>query len=177
MPQTLSRNCLGSSNSNSSSSKVATLLLLASCSSLVAAGGGSREGRCSGSGYMSVGWSGMSRDKCIERAAEVHKDTSQCSFLSYSSSSQPQQQSQFCFCFKDCSELAYPSKEVWETMNPEEAKATSDSSVSATVVIAAIAAFAGLLVVTTAVVVCYIRHHRRIRAATSLRDASGVDGA
>mmetsp|Transcript_32992 Transcript_32992/g.94894 ORF Transcript_32992/g.94894 Transcript_32992/m.94894 type:complete len:149 (+) Transcript_32992:205-651(+) len=78
-----------------------------------------------------------------------------------------------CLCFKDCSELTYPSKEVWETMNPEEAKATSDSSVSATVVIAAIAAFAGLLVVTTAVVVCYIRHHRRIRAATSLRDTTG----
>mmetsp|Transcript_14889 Transcript_14889/g.37458 ORF Transcript_14889/g.37458 Transcript_14889/m.37458 type:complete len:170 (-) Transcript_14889:331-840(-) len=169
MPQTLSRNCLGSSNSNSSSSKVATLLLLASCSSLVAAGGGSREGRCSGSGYMSVGWPGMSRDKCIERAAEVHKDTSQCSFLSYSSSSQPQQQSQFCLCFKDCSELTNPSAEVWQTVNPEEAK------MSITVVASAMAAAVGLVVTT--VVVCCIRHHRRIRAATSLRDASGVDGA
>mmetsp|Transcript_14890 Transcript_14890/g.37461 ORF Transcript_14890/g.37461 Transcript_14890/m.37461 type:complete len:302 (-) Transcript_14890:35-940(-) len=136
MPQTLSRNCLGSSNSNSSSSKVATLLLLASCSSLVAAGGGSREGRCSGSGYMSVGWPGMSRDKCIERAAEVQKDTSQCSFLSYSSSLQPQQQSQFCLCVKDCSELTHPTAEVWETVNPKEAKAASDNSGSATIVIA-----------------------------------------
>mmetsp|Transcript_32991 Transcript_32991/g.94892 ORF Transcript_32991/g.94892 Transcript_32991/m.94892 type:complete len:93 (+) Transcript_32991:74-352(+) len=92
MPQTLSRTCLGSSNS-SSCSKVATLLLLASCSSLVAAGGASREGRCSGSGYMSVGCPGMSKETCIERAIEVQKDTSQCPFFSYSSSSQPQQQS------------------------------------------------------------------------------------
>mmetsp|Transcript_109196 Transcript_109196/g.348573 ORF Transcript_109196/g.348573 Transcript_109196/m.348573 type:complete len:135 (+) Transcript_109196:475-879(+) len=114
---------------------------------------------------MSVGCPGMSKETCIERAIEVQKDTSQCPFFSYSSSSQPQQQSQFCLCFKECSELTNPSAEVWETVNPEEAKR------SITVVAFAIAAAVGIVVTT--VFVCCILRHRRIRAATSLRDTTG----
>mmetsp|Transcript_12525 Transcript_12525/g.35160 ORF Transcript_12525/g.35160 Transcript_12525/m.35160 type:complete len:141 (+) Transcript_12525:186-608(+) len=70
-----------------------------------------------------------------------------------------------CLCFKDCSELTNPSAEVWETVNPEEAKR------SITVVAFAIAAAVGIVVTT--VVVCFILRHRRIRAATSLRDTTG----
>lgn len=79
--------------------------------------GAPREGLCEGHGYMSLGWPGMSEDRCVRRAAEVIHG---CSFVSYSASPGPQASSNFCRCFSGCAgDLRHPAGEVWETREVE----------------------------------------------------------
>jgi len=78
---------------------------------------GARDGLCPSTGYQSIGWPGMSKDKCVARAEEVHRDGAGCSLLSYSSSSGPQSSSNFCRCFSSCGgDLIHPAGEQWETL-------------------------------------------------------------
>jgi len=83
---------------------------------------GQRTGRCHGSGYMNLAWSGMSKSKCLERAFEVNKapgPAGQCGYVSYSGSAGPQQRTDFCRCHaqSDCGDpLDQPEGEMWETL-------------------------------------------------------------
>merc|ERR1719191_2618576 len=69
---------------------------------------------------MSVGWSGMSKDRCLERAYEVNQGpgpSGSCGHVSYSASSGPQQRTDFCQCHGSCdmAQLEQPAGEQWET--------------------------------------------------------------
>lgn len=85
----------------------------------VAVAGQKRNGRCGDTGYMNIGWSGMSKAKCLERAYEVNGGagpSGQCGHVSYSASSGPQGQSNFCRCHGSCDgALEQPAGEQWET--------------------------------------------------------------
>eukprot|EP00443_Scrippsiella_acuminata_P009624 CAMPEP_0115256150 /NCGR_PEP_ID=MMETSP0270-20121206/46094_1 /TAXON_ID=71861 /ORGANISM="Scrippsiella trochoidea, Strain CCMP3099" /LENGTH=262 /DNA_ID=CAMNT_0002671787 /DNA_START=80 /DNA_END=868 /DNA_ORIENTATION=+ len=76
-----------------------------------------RDGLCPGTGYMNLGWSGMTKDKCLERASEVHRGNAGCSVVSYSPSDGPQGSTNFCRCFSGCDgDLQHPAGEQWETI-------------------------------------------------------------
>mmetsp|Transcript_140943 Transcript_140943/g.438150 ORF Transcript_140943/g.438150 Transcript_140943/m.438150 type:complete len:259 (-) Transcript_140943:211-987(-) len=97
------------------------LCLLAAAS----AGPGVREGVCPGTGYENIGSSGMSKEKCLERAAEVHREGAGCSFVSYSPSSGPHFGSNFCRCFSSCEgSLARLPGEQWETRSVSSSETT-----------------------------------------------------
>jgi len=77
------------------------------------------KGRCPSKGYMSVGWGGMTKQRCFERAYEVNQGpgpSGNCGHVSYSASAAPQQSNQFCQCHSSCEKpLEQPSNEDWET--------------------------------------------------------------
>eukprot|EP00401_Gymnodinium_catenatum_P082711 CAMPEP_0117583968 /NCGR_PEP_ID=MMETSP0784-20121206/67324_1 /TAXON_ID=39447 /ORGANISM="" /LENGTH=137 /DNA_ID=CAMNT_0005384743 /DNA_START=96 /DNA_END=509 /DNA_ORIENTATION=+ len=104
------------------------LLALCALASTQTIAAEARQGLCPGTNYQNIGWGGMSRSRCIERAAEVERDSGSCSFVSYSESSTPQSQGNFCRCFRSCEDpLEQPTGEVWETNKPSEAKDANGS--------------------------------------------------
>lgn len=118
-----------------------------------------RQGRCKSSSYQNIGWGGMSKDACVNRAAEVEKDSNQCKFVSYSDSAGPQRQTNFCRCYIDCSVVEIPAGEHWVTMNPA---GMSQGDHVATWLISCLAIVGGILAL--AVCGCGFAISRRRRA-------------
>eukprot|EP00929_Paragymnodinium_shiwhaense_P101226 TRINITY_DN6415_c0_g1_i1.p1 TRINITY_DN6415_c0_g1~~TRINITY_DN6415_c0_g1_i1.p1 ORF type:complete len:216 (+),score=26.91 TRINITY_DN6415_c0_g1_i1:86-649(+) len=73
------------------------------------------QGRCDGSGYMNIGWSGMSESGCRSRASEIKSSGAECDYVSFSSSSGPTHSGNFCQCNGACEALATPDDEDWQT--------------------------------------------------------------
>jgi len=74
---------------------------------------GSRNGHCDHSGYMNLGFHGMSEEKCRDRAFETNSDS--CRFVSYSSSAVPTASGNFCRCYPACDSLVQPSGDSWSS--------------------------------------------------------------
>jgi len=128
-----------------------------------------RTGRCAGTGFMNVGWGGMSKDKCLERAYEVNEGpgpSGRCGHVSYSASSGPQSRGDFCQCHGSCVEpLEQPVDEQWETHVVSE-----PSGMHRLVIVAIVAAATLLLVGVVSVAVCCLL--RRKRAAAQQQQAA-----
>merc|ERR1719487_2520804 len=124
---------------------------------------------------MNVGWSGMSKTKCLERAYEANSRASgpagQCGYVSYSDSAGPQQRTDFCRCHvqADCGDpLDQPRGESWETFLTEEPKKSQ-----MLVILACVAAVAAVLLIGLAV---YLRRHRTKSEQAELGNQHAVGG-
>merc|ERR1740120_436528 len=69
----------------------------------------------------------MSKEKCLERAGQVHEEGAGCSLLSYSPSAGPQGKTDFCRCFSSCGgDLIHPAGEQWETVEIAASSSRAD---------------------------------------------------
>lgn len=127
--------------------------LVAAMNVAAAAAADERSGRCPGTGYMNLGWSGMSKYQCLKRAYEVNEGpgpAGRCGHVSYSASSLPQSRTDFCQCHSSCEEpLQQLANEKWETY------VTSEPNSNLILVILALAGVAVTLLVCLAVFLCW----------------------
>eukprot|EP00401_Gymnodinium_catenatum_P082481 CAMPEP_0117491706 /NCGR_PEP_ID=MMETSP0784-20121206/18206_1 /TAXON_ID=39447 /ORGANISM="" /LENGTH=138 /DNA_ID=CAMNT_0005286507 /DNA_START=89 /DNA_END=506 /DNA_ORIENTATION=- len=105
------------------------LLALCTLASAQTIAAEARQGLCPGTNYQNIGWGGMSRSGCIERAAEVERDSGSFVLVRLVQreldTTKPRE---FLPLLPELEDpLEQPTGEVWETNKPSEAKDANGS--------------------------------------------------
>merc|ERR1712113_1293516 len=75
-----------------------------------------RSGVCAGLGYQNLGWQGMSKNECIDRAIKA-KSTGSCAYLSFAPNYMTGQTGCWCFKADECEHVKDASEQDsdWKT--------------------------------------------------------------
>jgi hypothetical protein len=148
-------------------------------------------GRCPGFGYISLSFSGMSKQACLQHAYNMDQEndawpSGQCSHVSYSASLGPQLSGNFCRCFFSCpTEMVHqPAGEDWETYVIHSNDGTvprgaspSNSKALALRVVACLGVVLGLAVIFWSFCCCCGAKKGSHQAEPSQDCGAGADGA